>query len=88
MGSPRGQPFLGTRPVGLDNSATHNAAKASLESWYPDRDVLGNRDARLPGGGVHCQINDQPVLPAAEAIAPTRARFLSAMALGLLIAGA
>jgi hypothetical protein len=37
---------------------------------------------------VHCQINDEPVLPAAEAIAPMGARFLSAMALVLLIAGA
>ena len=48
--------------VGFDNPATDAAAKALLESWYPNRDVyvIEMLDSWIEGGGVHCHTNDQP----------------------------
>jgi agmatine deiminase len=48
--------------VGFDNVATDNAAKALLESWYPNRDVfvIEMLESWIEGGGVHCHTNDQP----------------------------
>jgi agmatine deiminase len=50
--------------VGFDNPATDDAAKALLESWYPNRDVhvIEMRESWIAGGGVHCHTNDQPLL--------------------------
>ena len=48
--------------VGFDNPATDDAAKALLESWYPNRDVhvIEMLESWIAGGGVHCHTNDQP----------------------------
>ena len=48
--------------VGFDNPATDNAAKAQLESWFPNRDVyvVEMLESWIAGGGVHCHTNDQP----------------------------
>ena len=48
--------------VGFDNPATDLAAKAQLESWFPNRDVyvIEMLDSWIEGGGVHCHTNDQP----------------------------
>jgi agmatine deiminase len=48
--------------VGFDNAASDNAAKALLETWYPNRNVhvIEMLDSWIAGGGVHCHTNDQP----------------------------
>jgi len=48
--------------VGFDNPVSDAAAKALLESWFPNRDVhvVEMLDSWIAGGGVHCHTNDQP----------------------------
>lgn len=48
--------------VGFGNPTSDAAAKAKLETWYPERDVfvIEMLDSWVEGGGVHCHTNDQP----------------------------
>ncbi|TQV87807.1 agmatine deiminase family protein [Aliikangiella coralliicola] len=48
--------------VGFDNPTLDNAAKARLESYFPDREVhiIEMLASWKAGGGAHCHTNDQP----------------------------
>ena len=48
--------------VGFGNAVTDAAAKARIQSYYPDRDVhvIEMLQSWASGGGAHCHTNDQP----------------------------
>lgn len=50
--------------VGFDNPDTDAAAKARVESYFPNRQVhlVEMLKSWASGGGVHCHTNDQPAL--------------------------
>ena len=54
--------------VGFDNPETDAAAKARVESYFPDREVHVVEMLRswASGGGAHCHTNDQPALSLAQ----------------------
>ncbi len=54
--------------VGFDSPETDAAAKARVESYFPDRDVHVVEMLRswASGGGAHCHTNDQPALSLAH----------------------
>jgi len=50
---------------GFDAPAWDNAAKVTIEGYFPERDVfvVDTRELWYWGGGVHCVTNDQPARP-------------------------
>ena len=48
--------------TGFNVTEWDNAAKQTVQGWFPDRDVIVVETLQLwkEGGGVHCVTNDQP----------------------------